>query len=111
MANPDPIQAAFDAQFDAAQREFAARVVRGTGHAEAPCPCKVDPHQGMRFAHARMRQALPGLRIADQPPQVCRVTRVTARAVYYRTGDGQGSRYVIDPARFPELVGELLPDA
>lgn len=70
---------------------------------------QLEPRQGMRFAHARMRQALPGLRIDEQPAEVCRVTRVTSTAVYYRAGDGERTLYVSKRDRFAEKVGEVLP--
>ncbi len=67
----------------------------------------VIPRPGLRFAHARFRASIPGVRVADSPAEVCRVTRVARGSVYYRTGDGTGNRYVIDADRFPAVVGSL----
>jgi len=73
------------------------------------CPCK--PFRGMRFAHGRFRQSLPGLRIDEQPAEVCRVTRVTGTTVYYRTRDGEGGVWCTGRDTFTARVAEVLPDA
>ena len=65
---------------------------------------------GQRFEHARFRQSLPGVRVADSPHEICRVTRTTATSVYYRTDDGAGNRYVIDRDRFAEIAIRYLED-
>lgn len=43
--------------------------------------------RGVRFRHDRFREAVPGVRVADSPHQVMRVTRVTNVSVYYRRDD------------------------
>lgn len=69
------------------------------------------PRRGLRFEHARWRQGVPGVRFEDCPPVVCRVTKVTATTVYYRSDDGDGGSWYTSPETFAEKVGRVLPDA
>ena len=41
--------------------------------------------QGAQFLHAHWLQELPGVPVADWPPEVCIVATVTPELVYYRT--------------------------
>lgn len=66
------------------------------------------PRAGLRFRHCRFRERVPGRRVEDSPHEVCRVTRVTKTAVYYRTADGADNRYVVDPSRFADIVLEEI---
>lgn len=49
------------------------------------------PRRGLRFAHARQREQIPGVRCADSPAVVMIITRVTSTAVYFRRDDSPGS--------------------
>lgn len=68
----------------------------------------LTPRRGMRFEHARFRRYVPGKKIADCPPDIGKVTRVTSLEVFYRMSDGEGPLYARSPATFHEIVGRVL---
>lgn len=70
----------------------------------------ITPRRGLRFEHAKFRQALPGMRVADSPGEVCRVTQVRGGTVYYRTDDGAGGKWCTTVGRFADSVARVLPD-
>lgn len=71
---------------------------------------EITPRRGLRFEHATRRQARPGVRIEDSPPEVCRVTMVRQGTVYYRGADGEGMRWRTGVEGFRDIVGQVLDE-
>lgn len=70
----------------------------------------IVPRYGLRFEHATLRQARPGTRIADCPPEVCRVTAVRKGTVYYRGADGEGAGWRVSVDYFRDIVARVLDE-
>ena len=72
-------------------------------------PSAPELQTGRHFLHSRYID--PSEPVAARVPSICRVTRITKTAVYYRVNvanDALGSKSVIDRDKFPGIVQKWL---
>lgn len=74
----------------------------------SPTTTTPAPKVGDRFRHRYYRVPTPGVRTADSPHEVCKISAIRKGQVHFATADGAGARRWTTVEKLSDYVMEWL---